>query len=264
MTGIGDSLRTARRQQGRSLADAASATRVRESYLAALEEEEFASLGGDVYVKGFVRSYARFLGLDPEPLVEAYRRDYERGEEGAPVPVPGSQPLPGEPREGLRPLAVAAALALALVAVFLLVNRTGGEGSLAVSAPAPVDSPAEAESPPAEEPEPISSQPVVEVPTPTFDPNAPAVEPTEMEVAGEELVVRLLVSGPESWLRVVVDGTTKREGQASGGTDVTYRSRESVEVRVGDAGAVRLWVNGEEQELGGSGEAVSRRYVVAS
>src|SRR5688572_20071792 len=77
-TGIGETLRTARRQQRVSLTDAAAETRVRESYLAALEEEDFAALGGDVYVKGFLRSYARFLRLDPEPLLAAYRAQHQR------------------------------------------------------------------------------------------------------------------------------------------------------------------------------------------
>lgn len=72
-TGIGDVLRSARREHGHSLADAAEHTRIRESYLAALEQEEFDALGGEVYVKGFLVSYAKFLGVDPAPMLHAYR-----------------------------------------------------------------------------------------------------------------------------------------------------------------------------------------------
>ena len=50
----------------------ARGTRARESYLAAIEEEDFGDLGGDVYVRGFITSYAKFLGLDPDPLVAAF------------------------------------------------------------------------------------------------------------------------------------------------------------------------------------------------
>ncbi len=71
--GIGETLRAARRQQRRTLSDAAAETRVRETYLAALEEEEFSALGGDVYVKGFLRSYFRYLDVpDAERLVAAF------------------------------------------------------------------------------------------------------------------------------------------------------------------------------------------------
>jgi cytoskeleton protein RodZ len=79
-TGIGETLRTARRRQGRSLADVAASTRVRESHLAAIESEEFDALGGDVYVRGFITAYARFLGLDPGPLLDAHRH-YRDGQE---------------------------------------------------------------------------------------------------------------------------------------------------------------------------------------
>src|SRR4029450_5385827 len=70
---IGEALRSAREAQGKSLDDAAVATRIRPSYLDALEEERFGSLGGSVYAKGFLRSYAGYLDLDPAPLLEAYR-----------------------------------------------------------------------------------------------------------------------------------------------------------------------------------------------
>jgi cytoskeleton protein RodZ len=70
---IGEALRSAREAQGRSLHDASEATRIRSSYLEALEEERFGELGGSVYAKGFLRSYAGYLGVDPAPLLEAYR-----------------------------------------------------------------------------------------------------------------------------------------------------------------------------------------------
>ncbi|MDF2743585.1 MAG: helix-turn-helix protein, partial [Actinomycetia bacterium] len=73
LSNIGEALRSAREAQGKSLDDAAVATRIRSSYLEALEEERFGDLGGAVYAKGFLRSYAGYLGVDPAPLLEAYR-----------------------------------------------------------------------------------------------------------------------------------------------------------------------------------------------
>ncbi|HEY7605171.1 MAG TPA: helix-turn-helix domain-containing protein, partial [Actinomycetes bacterium] len=70
---IGEALRSAREAQGKSLDDAAVATRIRPTYLEALEREQFGELGGNVYAKGFLRSYAGYLGVDPAPLLEAYR-----------------------------------------------------------------------------------------------------------------------------------------------------------------------------------------------
>lgn len=126
--GIGSTLRDARRRSGSSLSDAAESTKVRESYLAALEQEEFAGLGGDVYVKGFISSYARYLSLDPEPLLERYRESLRSDD---PVRTPVRQPmrdLPGasDGRQIPAGAAVLLVLVLLVVATVLVVTLTGG------------------------------------------------------------------------------------------------------------------------------------------
>jgi cytoskeleton protein RodZ len=131
--GIGATLRDARRRLGCSLADAAADTRVRESYLAALEQEDFAGLGGDVYVKGFITSYARFLELDPEPLVERYRSAVEQPGDGRGVPPrTGIRAVPGAGRERQLPpgALVLLGIVLLVVVVLLAVALTGdGDGA---------------------------------------------------------------------------------------------------------------------------------------
>src|SRR5688572_11993898 len=116
-TGIGETLVAARRQQGVALSDAAAETKVRESYLAALEEEDFAALGGDVYVKGFLRSYARFLRLDPEPLIATYRTQYERHHHDD---VAGLAHQPVAPLPTERSPALIVGIGVAVIAVVVL------------------------------------------------------------------------------------------------------------------------------------------------
>lgn len=70
-TEIGLVLRSRRQELGLSLEKIAEATKIRKSYLDALEEERFEDLPGRVYVVGFIQNYARFLGLPAEPLLEA-------------------------------------------------------------------------------------------------------------------------------------------------------------------------------------------------
>ena len=77
MLDIGATLKSAREQQGIALDDAAEATKIRESYLVALEEEAFERLPGATYARGFVRSYAEFLGLDPQPLIDEFNARFE-------------------------------------------------------------------------------------------------------------------------------------------------------------------------------------------
>jgi len=68
------------------IADVETATKIRAKYLRALENEEFGLLPGSTFVKTFLRTYAEYLGLDAQLLVEEYRVEYEpRGEEVTPI-----------------------------------------------------------------------------------------------------------------------------------------------------------------------------------
>jgi helix-turn-helix protein len=78
---IGSSLREARIRQGYDLAEAEIGTKIRSKYLDALEEERFDVLPAPTYVKGFLRSYADFLGLDGQLYVDEFTTRYGSGEE---------------------------------------------------------------------------------------------------------------------------------------------------------------------------------------
>jgi cytoskeleton protein RodZ len=70
---LGETLRQARLDKSVSLADAARDTRIRRGYLEALESEDNASLPPAVYTRGFLRSYAEYLGLNPQAMVDLYQ-----------------------------------------------------------------------------------------------------------------------------------------------------------------------------------------------
>lgn len=67
---IGDALRAAREAKGWTLQDAANKLRLMVRQIEAMESEDYAALGQPVFARGFVRNYARLLGLEPEPLLE--------------------------------------------------------------------------------------------------------------------------------------------------------------------------------------------------
>ena len=73
---IGNSLREARVRQGLDYSQVELATKIRAKYLRALEEEQFEILPTGTYIKGFMRSYADFLGLDGELYVDEYNSRY--------------------------------------------------------------------------------------------------------------------------------------------------------------------------------------------
>src|ERR671917_2062290 len=114
--GIGERLREARMRQKIDVADVEAATKIRAKYLRALENEEFGLLPGNTFVKTFLRTYAEYLGLDPQLLLEEYRAGYEpRGEELQPYSVAARRRQrdrrPPPPRAPPRPPRWGAALA---------------------------------------------------------------------------------------------------------------------------------------------------------
>ena len=95
--GFCDELREARQRGGYSVADAAHVLRIQEHYLEALELGRFDQIPGTTYTIGFLRSYSGFLGLDPDEMVEAFKREQglDRNEHRLSFPSPSdSSPKP--------------------------------------------------------------------------------------------------------------------------------------------------------------------------
>jgi cytoskeletal protein RodZ len=82
---IGEFLRARRLEQGLSLEELATSTRIRLSHLQALEEGRFEELPGEAYRRGFLRTYAGALGLDPQEVLERYLGEVGHGSESTPV-----------------------------------------------------------------------------------------------------------------------------------------------------------------------------------
>ena len=85
---IGNSLREARLRQGYELPRVEADTKIRAKYLRALEEERFEVLPGETYVKGFLRTYAEYLGLDGQLYVDEFNSRFTREEEPLAPPRP--------------------------------------------------------------------------------------------------------------------------------------------------------------------------------
>jgi hypothetical protein len=140
---IGNTLREARLRLGLSLTDAQKATKIRARYLEALEQERFDVLPAAAYARGFLRSYAELLELDPEPLLR----------ELAPVlaelePPPPPPPPPRRLPVARRTLALAGAVAALLGGLALLgLDIDRGTPPPPVPAPLPVAAPPSARRP---------------------------------------------------------------------------------------------------------------------
>jgi cytoskeleton protein RodZ len=212
---IGARLRRAREERGIDLGRAAQDTRIDRGHLEALEADvPLDQHHAGLYARIFLREYARYLGLDPKPLVGAYRATH-------PVPdrplIGGPTPVERRPARWLAPaLVVLSAIVLISLAVLGGLRR----------------SPDVAVPPETMGPEPASPQPTEEAETEPL-PTPPA----------DRLVVRV-VEG-ESWLRISRGGEVLLEGTQAPGFARGFPIREGLDLVVGNAGAVRLVAGGE-------------------
>ncbi len=114
---LGEMLRSARESRGLDRARIERDTRIRERYLSALERGAYDELPGDVYARGFLRTYATYLGLDPDAMTALYRLETRRPATGRSRPPAGRRAM-GSPQPRafvVAPGAVAAAILTVLV-----------------------------------------------------------------------------------------------------------------------------------------------------
>lgn len=218
-TRVGARLKEARARRGVSVEDAALHTRIKPRFLRALEADAPPSaFRAPVYARAFLREYAGFLGLDPEPLVADYATTHGI-EGGEPIRLP--RPVERKSRKGL-------------VATLLWITSLGVMGALVVISARSVDRPSP--------PEPLPAE--------TSPPTTRAVAPPP---GVEEVVLRLRVKDERTWLRLRADGELLEDGVRRPGFVRTFRADRRIRLEVANAGAVRLRLGGEP--LGAPGAA---------
>ncbi|HMF27334.1 MAG TPA: helix-turn-helix domain-containing protein [Candidatus Cybelea sp.] len=244
---LGERFRAAREARGLSLSDVAEQIRIRSVYLAAIEEENWNAIGAPVYVRGFLRTYARFLGIDPEEAVAAFNRTQPA------VPASVGPPAPERPATSAAPSVrssalvwIAAAVAVLLIAFVTYNELTMRRGATTadVQQASPEPSTTEAASPAA------TASPAT----------GPTAAPPGLALAGGKSLA-LVLSAP-SWLRVTVDGSVSMEGTFPAGTSRTFHGKSAL-VRIGNAGGVEVYVDGKDVgKLGKSGDVVEHAFTL--
>ena len=225
---IGTSLREARLRQGIELSEAEEGTKIRNKYLRALEDERFEVLPAHTYVKGFLRSYADFLGLDGQLYVDEYNSRYVSGEdEQAPLQTRRRTRSRAERRVESRVVVFALAGIAGLTALVIAAwNSTPDRPRIPNLGTTPAATPAGAAQTPEKRAAPVRRKPVL---------------------AGARLVVVATRGG--CWLRVrkgspngpIVDELTLAVGQRA-----AYRHRRLF-LTLGAPGNVDIRVNGKRQ-----------------
>jgi cytoskeletal protein RodZ len=289
MSELGRLLREARTARELSLADVESVTRIRQKYLEALESGDFATLPRGAVARGFLRTYATFLGLDADEMLRRYGK--ESGDAGDEVAIaePGKprlvdyRPLEvtlSEPTSGPSwwPWIVAALVVIAAGAVvWWLVSRNELSRFFAAFGPAPVAAltatPTETATawvvtatpqPAREIVQPTPTSNLLPLPTPTVQATVtPTPRPTETpEVIAQVIDMQMRIT-QRAWVRVTVDGEVVQEGTLESGAVKEYQAAQSISIRTGNGGGVSLTLNGEDLgPMGDVGKVVERTWVV--
>ena len=266
-TQIGPVLQQKRREKGLSLKDVEQATKIRTRYLEGLEREDYSALPDAVYVQGFLKTYANFLGLDGDRLSRELKdrraprreRQLDSYDEGSTV-SDFEQPLiaPGELGSAERRRVSRATVLIVALAVLVLAATVGGLyliGSRAAPPGGAGEPEAQKETPAETEPAPsaeqITTEPAGEAPTTT--PTAGAVR------------VTLRVAGGSSGLNVYTDGTLAYSQVAQSGFSRTFEARDAVTVSAANAGVITVEVDGRSPEpLGNPGQGATRTFTPQS
>jgi len=239
---LGETLRQARLDKSVSLADAARDTRIRRSYLEALEAEDAASLPPPVYTRGFLRTYAEYLGLNAQAMVDLYQPPARR--------EPSPQLRPAVPRVAiprqipLRPVMYGIS-GIAFVAAigfawnwYQDVQHTLNQGDSSLRARVGTPTPGGARLP--------TAFPIVASPSPT---PVPTPEPTPSPTPTIDGILVEFRTTSRVYVEAAVDGQQVVAETLAPGTQRTLPlAQNSVIMRTSNGSAVDVTVNGVHQD----------------
>ncbi|MFJ3309164.1 helix-turn-helix domain-containing protein [Streptomyces sp. NPDC086549] len=238
-TSVGRALQQARIAAGLTVDDVSSATRVRIAIVHAIEADNFAPCGGDVYARGHIRTLAKAVRLDPAPLIERYDADHG----GRPAPTPAAPLFEAERiRPERRGPNWTAAMVAAIVAVVGFVGFTafkgGDDGSGATDQVAQGATPTSGKS---ASPTPKKSKPADEKPEPSDSAIAAAPQ--------DKVTVQVSAANGRSWISAKDhNGRMLFDGLLNKGDSKTFQDSSKINLILGDAGAIQLYVNGKKIE----------------
>jgi cytoskeleton protein RodZ len=261
---IGQQLATARTEAGLTVEQVSDATRIRQTIISAIENDDFSRSGGDFYARAHIRGIAGVVGIDPAPLLAEF--DTTVAEEASPSASAVFESETNAPAERRGPnwsAAMAAALVvlLAIAGFQLFTGDDDGPRSTEtiagdVTSPgagdpaAPVDPDQRTAAPPGTAGD-GGAQDTAGTPGPDGD--AIAQKPRD------RVTVELEVDEDTSWVSVTnAGGRTLFSGLLDEGATRSWSDREELRMVIGNAGAVSLVVNGQDVGSPGAPGEVAR------
>jgi cytoskeleton protein RodZ len=289
MPAFGENLRREREMRGVSLEEISSATKISLRFLEAIEREDFSKLPGGIFSRSFIRSYARYLGLDEERVVAEYQLAAQPQVDFDLHRMPSGTLSSG--RRSARTPLIATLVAVVLLVGGYVLFRYSPRASEAPAPPppAPVMTPKPAAPPivpapttPGEAPAAPSVNPAPGEVTPIAPPSAaPAMTPNPQagpaagpnpaapsslqtgnppgaKLAADTDLVLQVAASDRAWVAVDADGKTVLQRVLNPDEVQTLKAHKSFDVTTGNAQAIILTLNGETlKPLGRRGEVKS-------
>ena len=256
MGSFGDRLRREREMRGVTLDEISASTKIARRHLEALETEHFDSLPGGVFNRGFVRAYARFLGIDEDQAVADYvsaSDEQSQPEPSFPLEIQPNTDPQLNPRRSSLPLLLALLALVIVLAIFWARNKRQPEAvENSAGSATSAATPSAATAPPAE-PAPSSTQSAPSVTTPLPTPaavtspeNSPANASAAPQSPAERTFSVKVEAKEEAWVTVTADGKTIISGKTlkAGEQQVVHAGKRIVLV-TRNAGGIDVSFNGK-------------------
>jgi cytoskeleton protein RodZ len=257
---VGAYLSEERKRKNISLADVAKVTRISPRYLEALERDEFQSLPASIFVRGFLRTYAAQIGLDPGEVLNMYEAQVDslRAPVKKEVVVPPKKFMPlGKYILALFILVLGVGIAYLF---FFKENTVPPSPSSSSPAIPPARTPAEAPPPaalPSPEPEAVKGPGAVEPGKKLEGPPASAAVPgEELKKIGNRHILKVQAN-EKTWMRIQADDHPEFEVLLQPEEAASWTAQHQFKILVGNAGGVEMSFDGKPLgPLGESGQVV--------
>ena len=261
---FGRRLREARERKGVSLRQIANATKISVAVLEGLERNDISKLPGGIFGRGFVRSFACEVGLDPEATISEFIAQFHDESVTAGHP-PSRQMEDNEALESERRVVstflVLITLSVVVVAVILYFTMTGWR---APSGPTSRPSTAAPPAAPVVESVRAAAAPVSSAPTSDSGSTSSVAADERPAAVAAALVINVSVLRA-CWISATVDGLKQFERILQPGDRRTVDVHRDLVLTAGDAGAVSMTINGAEAKpLGKDGQVVTARLNLAN
>ncbi|HET9837265.1 MAG TPA: RodZ domain-containing protein [Candidatus Angelobacter sp.] len=255
---FGDRLRREREMRGITLDEIAESTKISRRHLDALERDHFDQLPGGVFNKGFVRAYARFLGIDEDQAVADYSlasNEQPEPEDKFPLEIHEEPNRELNPRRSNLPLVFAlAALVGVLVGYFFwLKSKPKAEHGAASPQEAALQEPA-SKAPASSANSSVTSHATVKSPEPPTQPQPAGQEPQK---PAEKKFSVLIKAKEDSWITIVADGKASYDDTLTADSKKKFRAARVLVLTTRNAGGIDVLFNG--RPLGALGNENERR-----